>query len=296
MLFSKWKTRKLMRLAGVSSVCAAALSLGSGVALAQDTSPQAETILDTAGLSPVQKAGARGNLTGLFKSPRRLSAQEQQVDADDPIVTVAAVDAVEGDAPEQAENNELSDDARRSDVLKALAASDAGPEALKDADPDSRLGKIAAYRFKVLEIELLKRNLLEARKVLSLISLPEASAADLEVELDDAAKAKSALEIEVAEIRTGLSAVGGVNAELEADLVEVRRALGQQERVLADVTAKKNAAETFERTMKRVQVTEGELAARKADAYELLEAASNTPVTQDVVAEVHRLLDLPLIQ
>jgi len=48
--------------------------------------------------------------------------------------------------------------------------------------------------------------------------------------------------------------------------------------------------------MKLVQVAEGDLARGKAEARELLEAASNTPVTEAVVAEVHRLLELPIIE
>jgi len=155
---------------------------------------------------------------------------------------------------------------RNSDVLEALIRSNVGPEALQDADPESRLGKIAAYRFKMLEVELLNRNLLEARKVLSGIDLPDATAQELKVELGVAAKAKTALQIEIAEITTGLAAVGGVNEELETDLVKTRAALSKQS------------------------------ARGKAEARELLEAASNTPVTEAVVAEVHRLLELPIIE
>jgi len=65
---------------------------------------------------------------------------------------------------------------------------------------------------------------------------------------------------------------------------------------LLKIATQKNDAEIFERTMKLVQVAEGDLARGKAEARELLEAASNTPVTEAVVAEVHRLLELPIIE
>jgi len=209
MFVSKRGSDKSNRAIGLLSVCITALSLSNGAAFAENVPSDVENVKDTAKLTPVQKAGARGNLTELFKSPRRLSSEDLSVSDQDPVAKMAVLNAPEnvgsliGELP--VEEPEVVAADRNSDVLEALIRSNVGPEALQDADPESRLGKIAAYRFKMLEVELLNRNLLEARKVLSGIDLPDATAQELKVELGVAAKAKTALQIEIAEITTGLA-------------------------------------------------------------------------------------------
>ena len=293
-------------LCSLGLICAGGImiSLTASAAFAENVAaPEivAEEIVETKGLASAQKAGARGNLTGLFRSPRRLSSVAVSPALNSPEVAIDVKPAMETDvaglvtvAP--VGGTKTAKTKRSADALSALIAANSAPEALLNADPNSRLGKIAAYRIKVLEVELLGRDLDEAVSVLNKLDLPEATVEDLTAQLSKAAAEKTNAQIEIAEIRTGLDAVGGVNGELENDLALARASLARKSRVLLDVAAQKNSAQMFDQTMRLVQQAEGDLAKAKAEATALLEAASNKPVTGAVVAEVHRLLGLPVIE
>lgn len=245
-----------------------------------------------------KKAGSKGNLTDLFKSPRLLtntsdtnevakSGSPKLAPIDTGTDTLVALKPALAEAARPERNTHES-------ALEELIGAHGAPEALRNAPSDSPLGKIAAYRAKMLIVQALEKDLKQSKGLLAGLALPEASVEELSVRLKNEASRKTHLQIEIAEIRTGLAAVGGVNAELEADLSASRAALAEQNRTLKQVAAEKKASELFDQTMRKVQIIEGDLARADAAAFELLQAASRKPVTEEVVAAVHKLLELPL--
>lgn len=178
-------------------------------------------------------------------------------------------------------------------ALGALNAANASETALQNASPNSRVGRIAAYRNQVLENEALREDLAEAEALLEGRNVPELTAEDYAVLLGQEAERLSAIELEIAEIQTALNAVGGINEELETDLEQAKTALVAQTGLISDLETQSDEATDYWTAAKLVEEKEATLAAQDVEASELLAAAANKPITDDVIEEVHRLLGLP---
>ncbi len=143
-----------------------------------------------------------------------------------------------------------------SSALGALNAAHASANALLHANPNSRVGRIAIFRDAVLATQTIEAERDAAQALLDLMEVPTRSAADVAVALADAVLNDATAE----EL-----------AALEAEL---------------------DAAVDYEAAATGVDELNDELLLRPAVERSLLEAAANKVVTDEVEAEVERLLGL----
>jgi hypothetical protein len=176
--------------------------------------------------------------------------------------------------------------------LGALNAARASEQAFANAAPESRVGRIAAYRDAVLAGEALAEELDAARAALETLP-PSRSADEIQADLDSSADQRALIDEEILVLQTSLvdADEGDIASILEeiAALEEERDALLAAEETLlaeAEAAAVRAEAEAL------VAELEEALAGQPATERDLLEAAANKPVTDAVEAEVRRLLGL----
>jgi hypothetical protein len=167
--------------------------------------------------------------------------------------------------------------------LGALNAAHASPTALANAAPNSRVGRIAAYKAAVLEGEELAGDLAEKQDLLESLTTPELAAAqDI---LEDA-------NAEVVRLEQELVEAGGVDPVIEAEL-----ALARDEATLAAeavdlLVSELDDPEGYLALTDEVAALEQQLEDQPELERSLLEAAANKPVTDEVEAAVKELLGL----
>lgn len=167
--------------------------------------------------------------------------------------------------------------------LGALNAAHASPTALANAAPNSRVGRIAAYKAAVLEGEELAGDLAEKQDLLESLTTPELAAAQ---DILDAANA------EVVRLEQELAEAGGVDPVIEAEL-----ALARDEATLAAeavdlLVSELDDPEGYLALTDEVATLEQQLEDQPELERSLLEAAANKPVTDEVEAAVKELLGL----
>lgn len=238
-------------------------------------------------------SGQKRTLMDLFKSPEKAKPVRQKAPAKQQKTKVvkAAPALVETDPME--EEYEGVKKKNINAALGALNAANASEQAFQNASPNSRVGRIAAYRDQVLETEALREDLDEAEALLDLLTAPDLSAEDYEALRLTELERKEALEQEIAELTTALNAVGGENEELETALDGAIAALEAQNSAIDALDEDYASAQSYWEAEDILAERQEELDAQQALADELLAAAANKPITDDVVAEVHRLLGLP---
>jgi hypothetical protein len=181
--------------------------------------------------------------------------------------------------------NDHSGKGSTASALGALNAAHANPNALLHASPNSRVGRIAAYRDEVLATMGLEADLAEARAILDGLAVPARPTAEVEAELalasGDLADAEALLADLLDDDPPDINAIA--EAELARD--ELAGAVAELEDELAGNLAWDAAA---------AAVDELELLLDGRDEVEraALEAAANKPVTDLVEAEVRALLGL----
>jgi hypothetical protein len=167
--------------------------------------------------------------------------------------------------------------------LGALNAAHASPTALANAAPNSRVGRIAAYKAAVLEGEELAGTLEDKQALLDSLTTPELAAAqDI---LEDA-------NAEVVRLEQELEEAGGVDPVIEAEL-----ALARDEATLAAeavdlLVSELDDPEGYLALTDEVAALEQQLEDQPELERSLLEAAANKPVTDEVEAAVKELLGL----
>jgi hypothetical protein len=176
--------------------------------------------------------------------------------------------------------------------LGALNAAHASPNALKNASPNSRVGRIAAYRDSVLAGEALKAELDEKTAELESMTPPDRSVADIDAALVTAETEISTKAQAVADLEQALADAGGTDPQIEEDLATARGDLEAAKAVSADLTAERTAAAAYEALSAEVDDLAQKVEEQPAVERALLEAASNKPVTDAVEAAVKQLLGL----
>jgi hypothetical protein len=167
--------------------------------------------------------------------------------------------------------------------LGALNAAHASPTALANAAPNSRVGRIAAYKAAVLEGEELAGDLAEKQELLESLTTPELAAAqDI---LDDANAKVAALELELAD-------AGGVDPVIEAELAIARDEATQAAEDVALLVGELDNPEEYLALTEEVDALEQQIGDQPEFERSLLEAAANKPVTDEVEAAVKKLLGL----
>ena len=178
--------------------------------------------------------------------------------------------------------------------LGALNAAHASPTALANASPNSRVGRIAAYREAVLgrsdlisDYDLARATLDAATQPARNLDTISGDLAQLDADIDLAASDLADLrdKLAIAPEGTDTTALKGEIAALEGEVgaLSVERTAVQSELAVAN-----DYAELAER---EVELREA-IADQPATELSLLEAAANKPVTDDIVVKVNDLLGL----
>ena len=173
-----------------------------------------------------------------------------------------------------------------------MNAARASEQAFANAAPESRVGRIAAYRDAVLAGEELADELDAARAALEALP-PGRSADEIQADLDASTAERALIEDEIVGLTATLAEAEDDELadllEQIADLEAERDALiAAEEALLAEAEAAAVRAEAEA----MIAELEEALAGQPATERDLLEAAANKPVTDAVEAEVRRLLGL----
>jgi len=181
-------------------------------------------------------------------------------------------------------------------ALGALNAAHASEQALANANPNSRVGRIAAYRNAVLETEAQREDLAELQDLLDGLEAPDRSLGEIDAELALAQDDLSVADALVASLEADLAAAEGDPEAQEAIQADLDLALDAQmaaSDTLGGLEAELADAQTYVDTQAEIAELEGEIDESADAELDLLEAAANKPVTDPVVDEVRRLLGLP---
>ena len=165
-------------------------------------------------------------------------------------------------------------------ALGALNAAHANENALANASPNSRVGRIAAYRDEVLNGQAAEKELEDAQTLLDTLEAPDRTSEEVEADLRDVQR-------QIGDLRDQIAA-----AETEEEAEALRgdlRTLRSERRTLA---AEYNETNTYEQAEQAVEDLTDEVESSEDLQMELLEAAANKEVTDEVVEEVNRLLGI----
>ena len=176
--------------------------------------------------------------------------------------------------------------------LGALNAAHANPNALKHAAPNSRVGRIAAYRDAVLAGEALQAELGAKQAELDGMTPPARPSAEVDVDLALASQTTAEKADAVADLEQALADAGGVDAGIEAELATARDELVTAQADEAALQTEHDDALAYETLEAEVDGLTLQVADQPALERSLLEAAANKPVTDAVEAAVKQLLGL----
>lgn len=159
-----------------------------------------------------------------------------------------------------------------------------------ETDDHSRAGRIAAYKAGLEALDAAKARLGSAQARLDKMVRPERDVATCRADLKVAREDVQRLQADILRLDQALVAAGGADATIEADL-----AAAQDD--LAEARARRNAHraqldEAFDYQDAETEVSdlEATVSASMEEALSLLAAAANKPLSNEVIAEVNRLL------
>lgn len=174
-------------------------------------------------------------------------------------------------------------------ALAAVTATYGAHSVLEDAEPDTQLGRIAAYRAAVLEQRRREAYVLAAQTELDALpaALRPQEAIAKSVELTEQSLADTAAQIAQAETTLAQSPTDAAAIQALADLHRQNQAQMMTKELL---TTEAENAESFAQARSVLTEAEISLAQQKQVAEVLLRAATNKPITPAVVAQVNSLL------
>ncbi len=267
---------------------------GSGKNKSKTAPGQAKKLLQMLGL---QQSGSDGSQRKVVRAhqPSKPSkpAKRLRLTSDELVVRASAPVGrpVAGDD----DGMKLKNHGALASAMGALNAAHASEQALQNASPNSRVGRIAAYRDAAEESALREAELAEQKAILEGLTAPERDAAEVDADLDlvkdeiaDGQLAIDALEADILSAETDeekaalQDLLDVAKAEQEADLVREQDLLTEQADGAAYREAEMIVAELEEKALEQADLEDG-----------LLELAANKPITPEVEAEVRRLLSLP---
>ena len=176
--------------------------------------------------------------------------------------------------------------------LGALNAANASPNALANASPNSRVGKLAIYAGEVEASRTMEAALMTAQDELDALDAPERSGADIDVALADADMAKTTLLDELDGLIADLEAAGGTDAAIETEIETATADIAKLDEETAALEQERLDGEAYEAAAEDVAALEEELATQADTQRAALEAAANKEVTDAVEAAVQSLLGL----
>lgn len=179
--------------------------------------------------------------------------------------------------------------------LGALNAARANPNALKNASPNSRVGKIAAFQAAVLAGQELEADLAEKTALLDSLTEPDRPSADINTDLQSAiadTDAKAGIVSGLEQDLADATANGEDTTAIEAELATAEAALDAAEATEAELQGEYDDAVEYETVATEVDELTEQVAAQPELERDLLEAAANKPVTDAVEEAVRKLLGL----
>ena len=180
--------------------------------------------------------------------------------------------------------------------LGALNAAHANANAFKNASPNSRVGRIAAYRNAVLAGELLAEELELKEAELAALPVPARPSSEVKTELDLAAQETATAEGIVNGLEDALAAADPTDTalidQIETDLAAARTDLTAAEQTEAALQGEYDSALAYETVAADVADLTQQVEDQPELERSLLEAAANKEVTDEVEAAVKKLLGL----
>ncbi len=179
--------------------------------------------------------------------------------------------------------------------LGALNAANASPQALENASPNSRVGKLAIYANEVAATQQIEADLAVALETLESLDQPERSVEEIDFATETAEMEKAALEEELARLQSNLDAAGGDDEAIKGEIGNVTDAIAATETEIASLAEERANAEAYAAAENDVEQLEGDLAEQEGVARTALEAAANKEVTDEVEAAVRAMLGLDTV-
>lgn len=177
--------------------------------------------------------------------------------------------------------------------LGALNAAHANANAFKNASPNSRVGRIAAYRDAVLAGEQLAEDLALAEAELAALPVPGRPSTEVKTELDLAAAETATAAGIVSDLEGQLTTADPDEvAAIEGALAAARDDLAAAEQAEAALQDEYDAALDYEEAAAEVADLTQKVEDQPELETSLLEAAANKEVTPEVEAAVKKLLGL----
>ena len=176
--------------------------------------------------------------------------------------------------------------------LGALNAANASPNALANASPNSRVGKLAIYASLVEATRVLQADLAAAEELLSTLDAPERSQDEIDLALADAEIAQQSAQDELAGLIAAQEEAGGEDEAIAAEIEAVTTELDDLNTEIVDLVQERLDGEAFETAQQEVEALETELSTQSETQRSALEAAANKDVTDAVEAAVQALLGI----
>lgn len=188
--------------------------------------------------------------------------------------------------------------------LGALNAAHANENALLNASPNSRVGRVAAYRDVVRAGILLDEELEAAKALLDGLDEPERTSEEVDFERGEANDELTEInedlsdlddliaESEAADRELGLTEDGDATKDLKDDRDTLTDTKNSLEDEIAGLDTEFDAAEEYEMAVSDIDDLQEQVDDQPALETATLEAAANKPVTQEVENAVKILLGL----
>lgn len=228
------------------------------------------------------------------RTERRAARTEVQrprpVQASRPPVTRSATPVPR---PERTKGNKLAQELGvHPSELGALNAANASPNALRNASPNSRVGKIAIYAGEVATTRQLAAELLDAQELLDTLPEPtrDTGAIDDEIALLDGEK--SALADQIAALEAEQTATGDPDGSIADEIEALNGEIATIDDSLSALGDERADAAAYEEAVADVETLEDEVATQEIIQRESLEAAANKEVTDEVEIAVQKLLGI----
>lgn len=176
--------------------------------------------------------------------------------------------------------------------LGALNAAHASPQALANASPNSRVGKLAIYMGEVIASRELQAELDAAQAVLAALDEPARSIEDVDLALATAKTERSDLQSQVDALTAELAQIDGGDDAIEGEITTLNEAIAAKDGEISDLEQERADGVAYAEALSTVEELEGELETQGETQRSALEAAANKEVTDEVEAAVQMLLGI----
>jgi hypothetical protein len=176
--------------------------------------------------------------------------------------------------------------------LGALNAANASAQALANAAPGSRVGRIAAYRDAVLAGQLLQDEYDAAAALLAGLNPPELSTEEIAGDLKDLRDEQEQATLDRQALADQLAELGGTDAAIEADIATLDAEIAERDADIKTLEGDLEDALAYDAAFEAAGSLAEQLETQEVLETSLLETASNKPVTPEIEAAVQQMLGI----